>query len=127
MREKTMPNKTIEPNHRFKKRLMAYGSVLLAISIILIPLPALLLNILWRLDFIFILLTLLFVLHSKKANDFSFLLLLLLILIAFGIMVQFSYISLILFEGESLNDWIIFTALPFIKILGGIMGLITGI
>jgi len=61
-----------DSGHRPKKRFMAI-SVLVIILLILIPLPAQLLDILFALNLIFVLLTLLVVLKSKKANDFTLL------------------------------------------------------
>ena len=68
-----MPNETIEPKRLLKNNFIIIGGALMVILVLFIPLPALLLDILWVLNLIFALLIFLITLHSKKSKGFLFL------------------------------------------------------
>jgi flagellar biosynthesis component FlhA len=122
-----MPDETIEPKRPIKDSFVIIGGVLMVILVLFINFPVLLLDILWGLDLILILLILLVVLHSKKANDFSLLPSCLLILTIFSLGIQISFVRHILTNGEAFYDWIIRFLSSIMMLPGGIIGLIMGV
>jgi len=124
-----MPDDTNEPEPRnsLKNRSIKISGALalMVILLLLIPFPALLLDILWGLNLILFLLTLLDILYSKKIEDFLLLPTWLLILTGFGFLIQISFTRLILTDGEAFNSRIIRTLSSLMILSGGIQGLIT--
>jgi len=126
-----MPDDTNEPEPRnsLKYHFMTIGDVLMVILVLLVPLPALLLDILWGLNLILILLTLIFSVtwYSGKDGYFSLLPSWLLILTVSGLLIQISLTRLILTYGEAFDSRIIRTLSSLMILSGGIIGLIAGV
>jgi flagellar biosynthesis protein FlhA len=121
-----MPDETIKSKRPLKDSFVIIGGVLMVTLMLVIPFPALILDILWGLNLLLVLLTLLIILRLKKVNDFSLLSKCLLILTIFSLLIQISFARLILTNGEALDDWIIHTLSLLIIRSDGIQGLITG-
>jgi len=117
-----MPDETIKSKRPIKDSFVIIGGVLMVTLVLFIPFPSLLLDIFWILNFIFVLLILIIVVHVNKANDFSLLPSCLLILTIFSLLIQISYARLILTKGETFDGRIIRFLL--ITNLCGIQGLI---
>ena len=80
---------------------------LLILAMLIFPLPALLLDILMALFLIFAFFVLFVTLNPKRKGEFSSLPIFLLVMSAFNLAVQFSFIRLILTQGEAFNGRII--------------------
>ena len=100
-------------------------AVLALIGMILIPLPALLLDILAILVIIFSFLIIYRSISTKRSMDFSLLPSCLLILTLLNLVIQVSFTRLILTQGESFKGMIIRLITSILTISGGTAGLIT--
>jgi len=126
-----MPDKTIEPKRPVKNHIISIVGVLMVVLVVLIPLPAFMLDILWALNLILVLLIFLKILHSKKNEYFrnkyfSFLPPRLLILTIFGLSIQIAFTRLILLKGEAFDGRIIRTLFSLMMLPGEIIGFFTG-
>jgi len=127
-----MPDETIEPKRPVKNHIMTIGCALMVVLVVLIPLPAFLVDILWVLNLGLILFTFLKILHSKKNEYFrnkyfSFLPPRLLILTVFGLAIQIAFTRLILVKGEDFDGRIIRTLSSLMMLPGEITGFVTGV
>jgi len=119
-----MSDEINEPKRPLIKSLITIGSVLMMILLLLIPLPALLLDILWGLNLVFVLLILGIKLHSKKVSESSLLPTGLLLSTVIGLLTQISFGRLILTKGEAFDGRIIRLFSSFAAGSGGIKALI---
>jgi len=126
-----MPDEAIEPKSPLKNHIMTIVGASMVVLVVLIPLPAFMLDILWVLNLVFILFTFLRILHSKKNECFrnkyfSFLPSRLLILTVFGLSIQISFTRLILTKGGAFDGRIISTLSSLMMLPGEITGFVTG-
>ena len=123
-----MSDDNIEQNpvHYSKKRFIAIG-LFVIILLLLIPLPALLLDFLWALNLILVLLIFPIIVRSKKVNEISLLPKVLLVLTIFSLLIHISFARLILTKGEAFDGWIIHTLFSLMMHSGKIQGLLSGL
>jgi flagellar biosynthesis protein FlhA len=127
MKEQTMPDDNVKPDHDLHLRYRFIAISALAVTLVLlIPFPALILDILWGLNLFFVLLHLLVTLYSKKVNDFSLLPTSLLVLTIFNLLLQISFARLILTKGEAFDGKIICALSSLMMLSGGVRGLLSG-
>jgi len=110
-----MAEKTCNKPKRFsKKRLITIGGVLMVIFVLLVPIPAILLDILWQISLISVLLIICIMDYYEKANGYSFLPSFFIINTFIGLLIQISFTRIILTTGEEFDDIIIRTLSLFI-------------
>jgi flagellar biosynthesis protein FlhA len=125
-----MPVDNVKPDSdpHLKNRFIAILASASMVAIMsFIPFPALILDILWGLNLLLILLTLLVMVYIKKANDFSLLPKCLLLLTVFSLLIHLSFARLILTKGEAFDGMIIRALSSLMMHSGGIQGLLSGI
>ena len=105
--------------------LIAVG-VIVVVVMLIIPLPAFILDTLMALNLVLTLLTILIVLYMKNALDFSVFPTLLLVLTVFGLALNVSSTRLILSQGEQFGGQIVRAFSDFVVGTGGLEGLVIG-
>jgi len=110
---------------RNKNRFIAISALVVTLMLF-IPFPGLILDILWGLNLLFALLALIVTLHYKKVNDFLLLPTCLLLLTIFSLLIQISFVRLILTNGEAFYGRIICALSSLMMRSGGIQGLLSG-
>ena len=101
-------------------------TVLAIIAIMLIPIPALLLDILIALNLFLSFVVLFIVIHNKKPGEFSLFPTVLLALTVFGLAINLSAARLILVKGEYIDSWIIRTVSSIVAGSGETAHLVIG-
>ncbi len=112
-----------------KKRsdLFVAGGVIAVVMMMLIPLPTVLLDLLMTLNLIISLLTILIVLYTRDALEFSVFPTILLVLTVFGLALNISSTRLILSRGSAFNGRIIRAFASFVVGTEGSEGLVIGL
>jgi len=118
-------NETMKDNGRLEGSLFAI-MVIATILIILIPFPAIVLDILIGLNLMQSILILLIVLKSKKITSLSFLPTVLLVSMIFGLAINISSVRLILARGAEFDGWAIRTIAFLVTGSGEITHFING-
>jgi len=99
------------------KRPIIIGSVLgvlMLIFVLLIPIPAILLDILWQISLFLVFLLICIMDYYEKENGYSFLPMFFIIQTFIGLLIQISFTRIILIKGEEFDDIIIRTVSFFI-------------
>ncbi len=109
-----------------KNDLLVAVGVIVVIGMLVIPLPAVLLDILMSFNLMLSLLIILIVLYTKRALDFSVFPTLLLISTVFGLALNVSSTRLILSKGENFNGKIVRAFATFVTGASGSGGLVIG-
>ncbi len=110
-----------------KSDLLVAGGVVLAAIMFVIPLPAVVLDMLMALNLIGSLIVILIVLYTRRALDFSIFPALLLISTVFGLALNVSSTRLILSEGSEFAGRLVRAFGTFVVGTGGLTGLVIGI
>ena len=103
------------------------GGVIMVMFMLIIPLPTVLLDFLMVVNLVISLLTILIVLYTKDALDFSVFPTALLVLTVFGLALNVSSTRLILAEGSTFNGRIIRAFSQFVVGTDGAEGLVIGV
>lgn len=106
--------------------LLVAGGVLLAAIMFVIPLPAVILDMLMSVNLVASLLVILIVLYTKRALDFSIFPALLLVFTVFGLALNVSSTRLILSEGSEFSGQLVRAFGSFVVGTGGLTGLVIG-
>jgi flagellar biosynthesis protein FlhA len=106
--------------------LVAVG-VIIVIMMLIVPLPAVLLDTLMSLNLVLGLLTILIVLYIRSALEFSVFPTLLLVLTVYGLALNVSSTRLILSQGSNFDGQIVRAFSDFVVGTGGLEGLVIGI
>ncbi|MFP4483592.1 MAG: flagellar biosynthesis protein FlhA [Spirochaetota bacterium] len=107
--------------------LMVAVGVIVVVMMLIIPLPAVMLDTLMALNLVLSLLTILIVLYIRTALEFSVFPTLLLVLTVYGLSLNVSSTRLILSEGSAFEGQIVRAFSDFVVGAGGLEGLVIGI
>lgn len=107
--------------------LLVAGGVIMVVIMLIIPLPAVLLDTLMALNLVVTLLTILIVLYMQRALDFSVFPTLLLVLTVFGLALNVSSTRLILSQGSQFSGQIVRAFSEFVVGTTGLEGLVIGL
>jgi flagellar biosynthesis protein FlhA len=107
--------------------LLVAGGVIMVVIMLIIPLPAVILDTLMAMNLIVTLLTILIVLYMQRALDFSVFPTLLLVLTVFGLALNVSSTRLILSQGSQFGGQIVRAFSEFVVGTTGVEGIVIGL